>query len=143
MISIHLMLLFIMSGLLAIVNSSEFQYISCYCLSITIGDGATQYVYFNTSHVTVYQREQRKKLRSITNFNTSHVTVYPSVRQLLHLQVFNFNTSHVTVYPFLYFIKSYKIVIFQYISCYCLSKRTTRKCCDSFGISIHLMLLFI
>ena len=74
-ISIHLMLLFILLNapvFLSRINFNTshvtvylerlvipdevywFQYISCYCLSITIGDGATQYVYFNTSHVTVY-----------------------------------------------------------------------------------------
>ena len=34
----------------------QFQYISCYCLSYTYILASTAIIYFNTSHVTVYQR---------------------------------------------------------------------------------------
>ena len=52
-----------------------------------------------------------------------------------------FNTSHVTVYLYLGRARKY-INEFQYISCYCLSKRTGRRAVLH-DISIHLMLLFI
>ena len=96
------------------------------------------------------------------NFNTSHVTVYPMHLRIassdiaisIHLMLLfiinrkdylrkktNFNTSHVTVYRLE--MSMYKFsYIFQYISCYCLSKCVS---CDRHFllISIHLMLLFI
>ena len=52
-----------------------------------------------------------------------------------------FNTSHVTVYLFWWI--HYRVqIIFQYISCYCLSLNTSSVLIP-FLISIHLMLLFI
>ena len=54
------------------------------------------------------------------NFNTSHVTVYPFESFTGQMQQRNFNTSHVTVYRFAE-EGIPLIVIFQYISCYCLS----------------------
>ena len=121
-------------------------------------------VHFNTSHVTVYPRLPVLPLPAAVHFNTSHVTVYLFGTILAPFYLHYFNTSHVTVYPisirysrnfsfisihlmllFIIFSISLRSVRlqFQYISCYCLS----RKCgvCDSldFPISIHLMLLFI
>ena len=52
-----------------------------------------------------------------------------------------FNTSHVTVYPDS-LINAVESFIFQYISCYCLSFRSTGRVLWLY-ISIHLMLLFI
>ena len=52
-----------------------------------------------------------------------------------------FNTSHVTVYQKQKKLKIYELG-FQYISCYCLSKKSCRTA-GSNTISIHLMLLFI
>ena len=52
-----------------------------------------------------------------------------------------FNTSHVTVYLFWWI--HYRVqIIFQYISCYCLSLNTSSVLIP-FLISIHLMLLFM
>ena len=68
-------------------------------LFILLGNHQKQnFRYFNTSHVTVYQRLFRRPVASATNFNTSHVTVYLK----LNLSIL-------------------KEFLFQYISCYCLS----------------------
>ena len=96
-ISIHLMLLFIISGFIiprvkCHFNTSHvtvylghrvmelikdiFQYISCYCLSPELTRSRNIYEYFNTSHVTVYPEGEK----TMANMN-----------------------------------------LFQYISCYCLS----------------------
>ena len=138
-ISIHLMLLFIIA-----------QSILSMC-----------FLYFNTSHVTVYLVSV-VPVNGGTYFNTSHVTVYhparrPSVpfpRISIHLMLLfidaglyitynqlNFNTSHVTVYQFQYHQVSI-VLAFQYISCYCLSENQ-RSEYNGRLISIHLMLLFI
>ena len=77
---------------------AEFQYISCYCLSVHGQLTGIVFPYFNTSHVTVYRRPDVTYLLAVINFNTSHVTVY-------------LNPD----------IDDRKINIFQYISCYCLS----------------------
>ena len=76
----------------------QFQYISCYCLSAAIGKEEQKNKDFNTSHVTVYQFQYRHITPRLLHFNTSHVTVY----------LFGF-AGHIGT------------LIFQYISCYCLS----------------------
>ena len=53
-ISIHLMLLFIYITYLVMKELGVFQYISCYCLSFFLNFYAVTFIYFNTSHVTVY-----------------------------------------------------------------------------------------
>ena len=75
--------------------------------------------YFNTSHVTVYRWSDWPKVMIIRYFNTSHVTVYPFVA----VGICNHKW-------------------FQYISCYCLSKKPFWNNTTTI-ISIHLMLLFI
>ena len=55
---------------------AEFQYISCYCLSVHGQLTGIVFPYFNTSHVTVYRRPDVTYLLAVINFNTSHVTVY-------------------------------------------------------------------
>ena len=124
-ISIHLMLLFIISA--------------CIYSSLQI--------HFNTSHVTVYpKRKTGQPYRADISihlmllfiwqewisysiidwhFNTSHVTVYhckyyPDLHYLS-----DFNTSHVTVYPGGWCYVDLK-AWFQYISCYCLSVKVGR-----------------
>ena len=120
----------------------KFQYISCYCLSpshwewppgvwISIHlmllfinqDHHTflQYQDFNTSHVTVYPCSAKTSLPDLYHFNTSHVTVY-----LLHPPNNPYPLS-ISIHLMLLFISSTnitvgKLIIFQYISCYCLSK---------------------
>ena len=137
-ISIHLMLLFIdvneilfgpyvlfqyiscyclsMIGLAKGDDHPVFQYISCYCLSASTASASTISSNFTTSHVTVYQWYYDSRLFTFIDFNT----VY-------HLTV-DFNDSD--------------IILFQYISCYCLSIRRTDFIAGGY-ISIHLMLLFI
>ena len=63
------------------------------------------------------------KTSKINNFNTSHVTVYPFIPTSKNSLPGDFNTSHVTVYRFAE-EGIPLIVIFQYISCYCLSWQT-------------------
>ena len=162
-ISIHLMLLFIdvneilfgpyvlfqyiscyclsMIGLAKGDDHPVFQYISCYCLSASTASASTISSNFNTSHVTVYQWYYDSRLFTFIDFNTSHVTVY------LLGSAFA---------PFFF--------AFQYISCYCLSRKYkivlyfslyfntshvtvylkhVLSCKTRLYISIHLMLLFI
>ena len=115
---------------------SEFQYISCYCLSIriTIPFYSTKIsihlmllfigcstsfrllLHFNTSHVTVYQVEIAGKKYTWTHFNTSHVTVYQSFRTIMIRLRRHFNTSHVTVYHLTVDFNDSDIILFQYIS---------------------------
>ena len=118
-ISIHLMLLFIGC-------STSFRLL----------------LHFNTSHVTVYQVEIAGKKYTWTHFNTSHVTVYQSFRTIMIRLRRHFNTSHVTVYHLTVDFNDSDIILFQYISCYCLSIRRTDFIAGGY-ISIHLMLLFI
>ena len=84
--------------------TTEFQYISCYCLS---GRHA-------------YSDEIRK------NFNTSHVTVYHSGRtafglskKFQYISCYCLSRREVLEYM--------ELIAFQYISCYCLSKRIARE----------------
>ena len=85
---------------------------------------------------------------SMYDFNTSHVTVYPNKPDMEKIIKVYFNTSHVTVYHYrplpstclrlisihlmLLFIgksgtRVYRIWIFQYISCYCLSWKLSSR----------------
>ena len=98
LISIHLMLLFIFVDARDLQKKTEFQYISCYCLSLVI--------------LTIAQNN--------SNFNTSHVTVY-----LLPLH--NPPVISIFQYISCYCLSGWEdargcvIEQFQYISCYCLS----------------------
>ena len=135
------MLLFIVNA--TIINNTivVFQYISCYCLSPWIITPTFMDTYFNTSHVTVYRKNSIYNRINVRHFNTSHVTVYHKGVAWLIL-----------LFPF------------QYISCYCLSRRAlgSKVAENNFNtshvtvylttysvmfpsqvISIHLMLLFI
>ena len=135
------MLLFIGLFNLATKGCDSFQYISCYCLSYTNHCFRLVHIHFNTSHVTVYQI-------------------------LVMHHAFSFLIS---IHLMLLFIRMAAVggersIVFQYISCYCLSrgddnKNTIREIfqyiscyCLSISnsyrrfirmISIHLMLLFI
>ena len=75
---------------------------------------------FNTSHVTVYRSSVRAYAAHMSNFNTSHVTVYLSKCLFIFYFLSYFNTSHVTVYRCVAEGLVYQM-LFQYISCYCLS----------------------
>ena len=99
-------------------------------------------LYFNTSHVTVYLHIELKKIDKDTYFNTSHVTVYLFKSPFM---CYNFLFQYISCYC----LSKRKPIIehwssgFQYISCYCLSSSVTPVAPSANAISIHLMLLFI
>ena len=142
--------------------------------------------YFNTSHVTVYHSRASFCNSFNIHFNTSHVTVYQqrnctgSTRDiisihlmLLFITVWMYHPCSrcsISIHLMLLFIcnqncdsrcgwlfqyiscyclskiqgASIKYCYgFQYISCYCLSDRSESATVSSTDISIHLMLLFI
>ena len=117
-ISIHLMLLFIDNDRGWSNTVCIFQYISCYCLSSskTICLGNTL---ISIHLMLLFITERSNFVSLLKHFNTSHVTVYPQPLEL-----------------------SYSFLLFQYISCYCLSTYLC-FCFYQILISIHLMLLFI
>ena len=161
LISIHLMLLFI-TLLMSYFTPVIFISIHLMLLFIMVEQKSQSITsYFNTSHVTVYLSEnvetgRAERFQYISCYclsrarNTSYLISFISIHLMLlfiwmiktrYCISMNFNTSHVTVYlgliPYLFFID-----LFQYISCYCLS-RSKRNDSESNAISIHLMLLFI
>ena len=103
-----------------------FQYISCYSLS-----GFVQYPIFNcnsfnTSHVTLYLISRRKSLQS------SSVSIHLMLLFIGDADAAqsgdedSFDTSHVTLYlvqPDFYLL----VDVFQYISCYSLSRVIQRR----------------
>ena len=56
LVSIHLMLLFILYGYGRMEATTEFQYISCYSLSLAVHTVLQTKPRFNTSHVTLYRK---------------------------------------------------------------------------------------
>ena len=120
-VSIHLMLLFIIKMQLKKV---------------------IEYYGFNTSHVTLYQNRRNKRWKDHYCFNTSHVTLYRSIIKNIWITYCSFNTSHVTLYRENTLEAIREKLVFQYISCYSLSKMNFPKSL-TVDVSIHLMLLFI
>ena len=118
-VSIHLMLLFIVSDIVF--------YMQLFC--------------FNTSHVTLYPLWLNFRRLSQKSFNTSHVTLYRCPNRTHSGHYGRFNTSHVTLYPMERRIAE-TVNKFQYISCYSLSQSLQFLRLDPV-VSIHLMLLFI
>ena len=108
-VSIHLMLLFIQQHLWLLLNIVQFQYISCYSLSVMAGTQGTFRTSFNTSHVTLYLWNVYQKWKLKLCLNTSHVTLYLASFSDITFPNVGFNTSHVTLY------------LFQYFTCKCLS----------------------
>ena len=119
-ISIHLMLLFIVKVAGHKDDPLKFQYISCYCLSIPSADIASVTISFQYISCYCLSVMRQKELYLPWYFNTSHVTVYRYSMMLHSPRYSNFNTSHVTVYPVAINIARVSL-LFQYISCYCLS----------------------
>ena len=162
-VSIHLMLLFIGFGRSNILLPKSFQYISCYSLSVLSICLTYKSKCFNTSHVTLYHILAVLHPLHVFCFNTSHVTLYlcPQVGQIVSFSCFNtshvtlyrsdhssrlwnlprFNTSHVTLYQ-KHGVVAENHLMFQYISCYSLSRSYFSGYCNLW-VSIHLMLLFI
>ena len=140
-ISIHLMLLFIRVGFFQILSIIKFQYISCYCLSLSSTLVDRMCMDFNTSHVTVYLYSGYKVKNDIGDFNTSHVTVYPfanlfasTVPAFQYISCYCLSLSdHLTIGKTTYFNTSHVTVYLYYLS----------PCIPIYLISIHLMLLFI
>ena len=97
-VSIHLMLLFIQQHLWLLLNIVQFQYISCYSLSVMAGTQGTFRTSFNTSHVTLYLILRGLDSLYRVRFNTSHVTLYRPSSGLEKCSQDRFNTSHVTLY---------------------------------------------
>ena len=119
-ISIHLMLLFINALALSTTGNPLFQYISCYCLSISLSFVTLDFANFNTSHVTVYRKYDGEDVIQQGYFNTSHVTVYHFEYRVAEI---NFKFQYISCYCLSNSSCSYcsAISLFQYISCYCLS----------------------
>ena len=122
-VSIHLMLLFIETHLKDAEDSSSFQYISCYSLSLDrvrpLSDG-WWFQYISCYSLSPIETDEDD---IDTCFNTSHVTLYQKIKQIqkriklvsIHLMLLfigkkcqdelfseRFNTSHVTLYPSFY-----------------------------------------
>ena len=161
-ISKHLMLLFITVRCGNGTGRPEFQNISCYCLSAVNRDLFHPQSHFKTSHVIVYPVLARKSIHNCAfqniscyclsalkmadktieeHFKTSHVIVYLRAPCFYLECNWYFKTSHVIVYPLGGF-KLKEPLIFQNISCYCLSCRFQDQLYTQ-TISKHLMLLFI
>ena len=182
-ISIHLMLLFILART-SFSRTSEhfntshvtvyrwksrcwmekikFQYISCYCLSVTEACCHLQIIDFNTSHVTVYRIADVIRIRWT-------IFQYISCYCLSCISHNLFSFTYISIHLMLLFINAGQFftpysVWFQYISCYCLSSSfffslstfqnfntshvtvypfVSLCVALSLYISIHLMLLFI
>ena len=120
LISIHLMLLFIASALFLL---PPFGIISIHLMLLFI-------------------KVENPKIREETHFNTSHVTVY------LYAGVSDPEVSSISIHLMLLFIccqcrSCRHDLVFQYISCYCLSVSCMYLRVAHLFISIHLMLLFI
>ena len=135
------MLLFIGCFLRGMECRYEFQYISCYCLSLSVSILAFVCGNFNTSHVTVYLNvciftRKAIKFQYIScyclstiqllkqmhgkDFNTSHVTVYLG-HSCCHIEQSQFQYISCYCLSFAATSPSNLFLIFQYISCYCLS----------------------
>ena len=142
----------------------KFQYISCYGLSFFFSLIRFTLVNFNTSHVTVYRNLSPPSQVQPCNFNTSHVTVYPLICSILSsgnfisihlmLRFISFALLHphdsfyISIHLMLRFISptafnASTIELFQYISCYGLSRYSFCWFRSLYKISIHLMLRFI
>ena len=141
-ISIHLMLLFIRHRWWIKTKFPLFQYISCYCLSYQSFHQA------HLNHISIhlmllfipwhsgYLRTLdgisihlmllfigRICRGSVANiyFNTSHVTVYPGTMQPRTI-LYSISIHLMLLFIFAATSPSNLFLIFQYISCYCLSK---------------------
>ena len=144
-------------------DEGQFQYISCYSLSVSRLAAALDSRSFNTSHVTLYRYAAISLSYLPCKFQYISCYSLSSAWERIGDAVGSFNTSHVTLYRSrcnLYYV-GYKFQYiscyslsdssgtggitsgwFQYISCYSLSK-IKRVPEPVLCVSIHLMLLFI
>ena len=102
-------------------DEGQFQYISCYSLSVSRLAAALDSRSFNTSHVTLYRYAAISLSYLPCKFQYISCYSLSSAWERIGDAVGSFNTSHVTLYRSrcnLYYV-GYK---FQYISCYSLSR---------------------
>ena len=118
-VSIHLMLLFIEFNCRKYADTDEFQYISCYSLSVIQDFVKKLNGSFNTSHVTLYLSGSRKSTAEV-QVSIHLMLLFIKSWILIPTCAHRFNTSHVTLYLLPQFSPITK-----------------------FKVSIHLMLLFI
>ena len=95
------MLLFIANSARLMLPRRQFQYISCYSLSLQNLKKLHTDSCFNTSHVTLYRNFHGEMYFQEICFNTSHVTLYQLVAARMEVLAVSFNTSHVTLYQYL------------------------------------------
>ena len=98
LVSIHLMLLFIQVFAYIVLDKIKFQYISCYSLSELADCLDYDVIRFNTSHVTLYQKNELRQKQHPSQFQ--YISCYSlSEISMCRFDLFNsFNTSHVTLY---------------------------------------------
>ena len=116
-VSIHLMLLLIMTGDVIAEKKTRFN-----TSHVTINHMSTYNIHaghscFNTSHVTINHVAPVGKRWNYICFNTSHVTINRVQRYNRWQCVHCFNTSHVTI-NLLTGMPKGNSGQFQYISCY-------------------------
>ena len=163
-VSIHLMLLFIMSDEEIKKQYTEFQYISCYSLSQMKQSDASAFVEFQ--YISCYSLSlwgpgappARQSFQYISCYSLSGrslsdvIPVFVSIHlMLLFIRASTTSLtglSAVSIHLMLLFIQRHPEVgeaqqAFQYISCYSLSEKTFVKYFTRRLVSIHLMLLFI
>ena len=113
------MLLFIGKATGESVRKELFQYISCYSLSASTFKNRSEYWRFNTSHVTLYRKENKKLMYGNT------VSIHLMLLFINPQQNECSSCSKVSIHLMLLFItKTYTVTV-------------TKE------VSIHLMLLFI
>ena len=118
------MLLFITTGLAISVKNAAFQYIPCYCLSAPRVQYGKDFLYFNTSHVTVYLNKTHINKLSIS------ISIHPMLLFICIIcgEMFEPRTfQYIPCYCLsdLAWRNSMEEGAFQYIPCYCLSKKNT------------------
>ena len=120
-ISKHLMLLFIGTAVSTVTKTVIFQNISCYCLSVDIESTETADTIFQ--NISCYCLSFFISIRYVKSldFKTSHVIVYllPAAQEIA--EYWDFKTSHVIVYQERSLCHLQIPILFQNISCYCLS----------------------
>ena len=120
-----------------------FQYISCYCLSVHSPPRLVG-ILISIHLMLLFIEQVLLKSSMICHFNTSHVTVYhrqendrsSSFRISIHLMLLFIllvflrllSRKQISIHLMLLFIflqlcLCYHLLTFQYISCYCLSKK--------------------
>ena len=119
-VSIHLMLLFIVTSLRKSYSFESFQYISCYSLSKFNHKDLAALVTFQ--YISCYSLSDADIGNYVYGKMFQYISCYSlsGISTSLHAVNACFNTSHVTLY-LRDLLDNKQIVMFQYISCYSLS----------------------